>query len=117
MTGSTGPIGPNYYTEYTVSPEMTGPSYDLYSDIGIFDIYQINTIYNPINITLPSITSLTNNKRIHTFTDVGGNLFEHTFTLLTDGVNTVANSTSVTLVVNYSSITVSSNCNDKWLII
>jgi hypothetical protein len=89
----------------------------LYSDIGDYDIYQLDTRFTDMIITLPPISSLENNKRIHTFTDVGGFLDVHPLTIQATGTNVIANGTDILFTMNYSSSTYASNCNNRWLII
>lgn len=118
-TGATGPTGPNMFTSYTVSPVLTSATYtNLYTQVGVYDVYQINTSSNAINITLPLISS---SKRSHIFADVGGNLISNNLTLSTQSPDTIANDTSLLLNINYSSVQIISNANvggsSKWLII
>jgi hypothetical protein len=111
-TGATGPTGANSLTQYTVSPILTNSTYVLYSDVGEYDIYQIDTQLNSVNMILP----LANNPRIHTFTDVGGNLSVNEMVIHATGGNVILNDTSVSISIDYTSLTLASNIN-KWLII
>lgn len=118
-TGPTGPTGPNMFTSYTVSPVLTSPTYtNLYTQVGVYDVYQIDTSSNSINITLPLISS---SKRSHIFADIGGKLILNNLTLSTQSPDTIANDTSLLLNINYSSVQLISNANvggsSKWLII
>lgn len=117
--GPQGPTGPNIFTDYTISSILTNSSYTLYSDVSEYDIYQVDTSSNTITITLPLISSLTNNKRMHIFSDVGGNLINNELIIQTSGSDTIANNNSLTLNINYSSITLisnTSNTNGIWII-
>ena len=118
-TGPQGPTGPSIFTDYTISSILTNSSYTLYSTLSEFDIYQVDTSSNIITITLPLISSLTNNKRMHIFSDVGGNLINNELIIQTSGSDTIANNNSITLNINYSSITLISNTsitNGIWII-
>ena len=118
-TGDTGPQGPtgrSIFTEYTISSILTNSSYTLYSDVSEFDIYQVDTTSNVITITLPLISNLTNYKRMHIFSDVGGNLTNNEFIIQTSGSDIIANNNSITLNINYSSVTLISNTNGIWII-
>ncbi len=74
-----------------------------------------------MNITLPLISSLTNFKRTHIFSDVGGKLTSNNLIISTQNPDTIANDTSLLLNINYSSVHIISNSNvggnSKWLII
>jgi hypothetical protein len=118
-TGATGPTGPNMFTSYTVSPVLTSSTYtNLYTQVGVYDVYQLDTSSNSINITLPLISS---SKRSHIFADIGGKLISNNLTLYTQSPDTIANDTSLLLNINYSSVQIISNANvggsSKWLII
>lgn len=116
--GVTGPTGSNSFTNYSISAVLSSATYtNLYTTPGQFDIYQINTNANTVAITLPVISSITNNKRMHYFTDVGGNLNNNNFILNTSGGNTIAGTNSITANINYTTIQVASNGVDKWLIL
>ena len=118
-TGPTGPTGPNMFTSYTVSPVLTSSTYtNLYTQVGVYDVYQLDTSSNSVNITLPFISS---SKRSHIFADIGGKLISNNLTLSTQSPDTIANDTSLLLNINYSSVQIISNANvggsSKWLII
>ena len=115
-TGPTGATGPNTFTDYTISGILTDSTYTLYSGISVFDVYQFNTSSNQITVTLPLISSLTNNKRTHIFSDVGGNLTNNPIIIQTSGSDTIANENNIILNINYSSITLISNTNGVWII-
>jgi len=121
-TGVTGPTGLNTMTSYTVSPVMTLNNYtNLYTEVGIYDIYQIDTSSNQINVTLPLISTLNNYKRSHIFCDIGGNLISKNLQLISQNPDTIAGDTNFLLNINYSSVQIISNANvggnTKWLII
>jgi hypothetical protein len=86
--------------------------------LGIFDIYRVNTTSNQITITLIQISSLTNNRGIFTFTDVGGALLSNNLILQCSGIDTIAGSQSIILNTNYSSITLIADylSGTRWLI-
>lgn len=120
--GYTGPTGPDIHRSYTVSPILTSPTYtNLYSQIGDYDVYQIDTSSNSMNITLPLISTLSNNKRSHIFSDVSGNLISKNLTFNTQGPDVINGDTSLILNISYSSVQIISNANvggnSKWLII
>jgi len=117
MTGNTGPQGTNIYTDYSISTILTDSTYTLYTDVADQDIYQVNTTSNSITITLPDISTLTNNKRTHIFADVGGNLNNNALIIETSGSDLIAGTTSITLNIDYSSVTLISNTNGIWIII
>lgn len=114
--GPQGPEGPDSYNDYTISSILTNPTYTLYTDISDFDFYQVDTINNEITIVLPLISSLTNNKRIHTFSDVGGNLTTNSLKIQTSGTDIIAGTNELLANINYSSITVVSNTNGIWIV-
>jgi hypothetical protein len=120
--GEQGPVGPNSFTNYTISSTvLTNPTYTLYTTISDTDFYLINTSANSITITLPQISSLVNNKRIHIFSDVGGNLSKNNLIIQTGGTDTICGNSSFTLNINYSSIQIAANGlvggTGKWLVI
>lgn len=98
---------------YSISSILTNATYVLYSNIPLYDIYQVDTSLNQVSFILPPATT----KRIHTFVDVGGNLGGNPFVIQTTVPDTIVNETSVTLSTNYTSITVASNTTNRWLII
>ena len=53
---------------------------------------------------------------MHIFSDVGGNLTNNEFIIQTSGSDTIANNNSITLNINYSSLTLISNANGIWII-
>ncbi len=119
--GEQGPDGPNSFTNYTISNILTNPIYTLYTTISDTDFYLINTSSNSITIILPQISSLTNSKRIHIFSDVGGNLSKNNLIIQTVGTDTICGNSSITLNINYSSIQIAANGlvggTGKWLVI
>ena len=117
--GKQGPTGPSIFTEYTISSILKKSSYTLYSNLSEYDIYQVDTSSNSIKIILPLISALKNKKRMHIFTDVGGNLTNNNLIIQTSGSDKIANNNSITLNINYSSITLISNTsitNGIWII-
>lgn len=118
-TGPTGPSGSNINTNYTISNILTNNQYELYTNINEYDIYQLDTSDNSITIILPEITSLINNKRKFVFADVGGNLNTNNIIIQTPNgsQNKIANNNSITMNINYSSITLISNTINNWIII
>jgi hypothetical protein len=113
--GDQGDPGPNLYTDYTISQII-------YSDYTInitdnFDIYQIDTRNNIINITLPEINTLTNYKRIYNIVDVGGNLNNNNCIVNISGSDTIQGQSSFLININYSNLKICSNTENKWLIL
>ena len=77
------------YTDYTISSIITtNYSIDINND---YDIYQIDTTSNIINITLPEINTLINGKRIYNIVDVGGNLNNNNCIVNVSGSDTIQN--------------------------
>jgi len=71
--------------------------------------YLIDTNPSICTITLPSISSLTNNKRTFTFTDIGGNLINNNAIINTTSPDLIGGQYSMTLNIDYSSATLTSN--------
>lgn len=122
--GPTGYTGPSAFLSYTVSPLKTSsftiPT--LTTDPNYYNVYQIDTSSNPITITLPQISTIDNGgKREHIITDVTGNLGSNNLTIQTSGGDLVNGSTSVLLVINYTSIQILSNYGttspSRWIIL
>ena len=103
--GTTGSTGVNIFTEYTLRG-ITG-SFTVSSPY--FDYYLIDTTSEPCDITLPAISSLTNNKRTFTFTDIGGSLTTNQATINTTSPDLVGGELSFTLNTDYASTTLTSN--------
>ena len=103
--GATGSTGVNIFTEYTLRG-ITG-SFTVSSPY--FDYYLIDTTSEPCDITLPAISSLTNNKRTFTFTDIGGSLTTNQATINTTSPDLVGGELSFTLNTDYASTTLTSN--------
>ena len=103
--GTTGSTGVNIFTEYTLRG-ITG-SFTVSSPY--FDYYLIDTTSEPCDITLPAISSLTNNKRTFTFTDIGGSLTTNQATINTTNPDLVGGELSFTLNTDYASTTLTSN--------
>ncbi len=123
-TGFTGETGPSSFNSYTVSPTKSSnfsiPS--LTSDPNYYNIYQVDTSTNSITITLPQISSIDNsNKRIIYISDVGGNLINNNLIIQSSGSDLINNTSSLTAVINYSSIQLVSNYGtttpSRWLVI
>ena len=119
IVGPTGPTGNNSNINYTISTILTNQQYVLYNDVSDCDIYQVDTSENIITIVLPEISSLANQQRKHVFSDVGGKLNINHFIIETpqNSTNTIVGQNSVTLTINYSSITIISNTINNWIII
>ena len=119
IVGPTGPAGNNSNINYTISTILTNQQYILYNDVSDCDIYQVDTSENIITIVLPEISSLANQQRKHVFSDVGGKLNINHFIIETpeNSTNTIVGQNSVTLTINYSSITIISNTINNWIII
>jgi hypothetical protein len=119
IVGPTGPTGINSNINYTISTILTNQQYILYNDVSDCDIYQVDTSENIITIVLPEINSLTNQQRKHVFSDVGGKLNINHLIIETsqNSTNTIVGENSVTLTINYSSITIISNTINNWIII
>lgn len=117
--GPTGPTGNNSNINYTISTILTNQQYVLYNDVSDCDIYQVDTSENIITIVLPEISSLANQQRKHIFSDVGGKLNINHFIIETpqNSTNTIVGENSLTLTINYSSITIISNTINNWIII
>ncbi len=109
--GNPGPPGPNNFTNYTIAPnKLTSSTYpNLYGSVGDYDFYLVDTTSNSINITLPTISSITNNKRIHFFTDIGGKLSTNNLTLTGNGGDSICGNSSILLNINYSSVQIAAN--------
>jgi len=108
FTGYTGPIGPtgqNIFVDYTLLG-ITG-NYTIVPPF--YDYYLVDTNPAVCNITLPSIDSLTNNKRTFTFTDIGGNLATNNAIINTISPDLIGGQGNITLNIDYSSITITSN--------
>lgn len=125
-TGATGPTGPpqNFYTNYTITQitsAIGGSTFNipsLTSDPSYYNVYQVDTTNGPLTINLPSISSLDNGGlRIHYVVDSAGELSNNNLIIEATGGNTIGGETSSTIVVDYSSVQIMSNTNDKWLII
>ena len=103
--GTTGSTGVNIFTEYT----LRGISGSFTVSSPYFDYYLIDTTSEPCDITLPAISSLTNNKRTFTFTDIGGSLTTNQATINTTSPDLVGGELSFTLNTDYASTTLTSN--------
>ena len=120
--GPPGPPGPSLFTSYTVTTltsansPFTIPALTI--SAGYYNIYQVDTTAGPITINLPTIAALDNSgQRTHFIVDVGGALTVNPLTVNATGGDVVADSTSVSLEVDYSSLQLSSNLVNRWLII
>ena len=110
--GSTGPTGINVLTSYTLSPVVTSTQ-TLYSTIGNYDIYQIDSSGGSFTINLSPAST----KRIHYFVDVGGTLSAYPVTIATTGGDIIAGDTSVLMNIDYESINMAASPPNVWLII
>ena len=128
-TGPTGPQPPNFYINYTITQITaatgdTGPTGTIFnipassSDPNYYNVYQVDTTNAPITIILPSISLLDNGGlRIHYIVDNTGQLSNNNLIITPTPSDTIGGQSSATLVVNYSSVQLMSNTNNKWLII
>jgi hypothetical protein len=136
LTGFTGPTGPassvtgptgsqqNFYTNYTITTITSitgGTAFNVpatTTDPNYYNVYQVNTTNGSLTINLPLISSLDNGgQRIHYIVDSFGQLSNNNLIIVATGSNTIGGESSATIVVNYSSVQLMSNTNDKWLII
>jgi hypothetical protein len=125
--GDTGPTGPqqqNFYTNYTITTitsTMGGTGFNIpvsTSDPNYYNVYQVDTTNGPLTINLPLISSLdSSQKRIHYIVDSVGQLSNNNLIIGATGTNTIGGQSSATISVDYSSVQIMSNTNDKWLII
>jgi hypothetical protein len=122
LIGSTGPTGQQGSTglfnqNYTIYPSVI-TSNTGQMGIGLYDFYRINTQTNPIIFTLQSINTLPNNRGIYTITDVGGFLSTNNLTITSSNSDSIANSTSIILNSNYSSLTLVADYvnQNRWFI-
>lgn len=123
-TGYTGFTGPESFYSYTVSPVFTTSFSipNIVSDPDHYNYYQVDTSINAITVTLPQISTMDNGmKREFHISDVGGNLSVHNLIIQTSGGDVIANGSSVTLVVGYTTINLVSNYGvtspARWLIV
>lgn len=128
-TGPTGPQPPNFYINYTITQitaatGATGPTGTIFnipalsSDPNYYNVYQVDTTNAPITIILPLISSLDNSGlRIHYIVDNTGELSNNNLIIIPTPSDTIGGQSSAVLVVNYSSVQLMSNTNNKWLII
>jgi len=84
-----------------------------------FQVYklQIDTSTTSITITLPTISLLTNNSGSFYIVDVGGNLSNNNAIINISGTNTIVGTTSYVMNINYESVYILSNKNNKWLVL
>jgi hypothetical protein len=124
INGQPIPTAQNFYTNYTITTIISSigvttfniPS--LTSNANYYNIYQVDTTNGPLTINLPSISTLDNDKkRIHYIVDSAGQLSNNNLIIGATGGNTIGGQTSATIVVDYSSIQLVSNTDNKWLII
>jgi hypothetical protein len=77
-----------------------------------FEVYQVNTVSNPITVTLPLISALdASKKRSIYIVDVGGELRVNPLTIQTSAPDTVAGDSSVLVEVDYTGVHLLSNAN------
>jgi hypothetical protein len=122
--GPQGPGQPNFYINYTITQLTSAISGSLFSipasttDANYYNVYQVNTTLGPLTIQLPLISSLDNSgQRIHYIVDNIGQLSNHNLIIIPTSPNTIGGQSSLTIVVNYSSVQLMSNKNNQWLII
>ena len=90
----------------------------LTSGANYFNIYQIDTGYTGVNISLPQISTIDNgNTRSFYIADIGGNASNNNIYIGTTGSNTIAGSTGYVININYSSVYILSNKDTKWLVL
>ena len=106
---------PTVYTEYTLSPLLTGPTgYGIGSGgLSIYDYYQFNTTNGAVTINMPTITS--GYKRVFNFSDTVGNAGTNNITIQTSGGNTINGTGSYNINSAYSSVKLVSDSTSKWL--
>ena len=106
---------PTVYTDYTLSPVLTGPTgYGIGSGgLSIYDYYQFDTTLGAITINIPTITS--GYKRVFNFSDTVGNAGAQGITIQTTGGNTINGTGTYNMNSDYSSVKLVSDCNSKWL--
>jgi hypothetical protein len=122
--GPTGPQGSNFYTNYTITTITSiagGTGFNipaLTSSPNYYNVYQVDTTNGPLTINLPSISSLDNSKkRVHYIVDSVGQVSNNNLIITTTPSDTIGGENSATIVIDYSSVQVMSNTNNKWLII
>jgi hypothetical protein len=106
---------PTAYTDYTLSPVLTGPTgYGIGSGgLGTYDYYQFNTTSGAVSITMPTITS--GYKRVFNFSDTVGNAGSNNITIQTSGGNTINGTGGYKINTAYSSVKLVSDSTSKWL--
>jgi hypothetical protein len=120
--GPIGPPGPSLFTSYTITTLTSASSPfsipALTTSPNYYNIYQVDTSGGPITINLPTIAAVDNGgQRIHYIVDVGGALTVNPLTVNATGGDVVADSTSVSLEVDYSSLQICSNLVNRWLMV
>ena len=106
---------PTVYTEYTLSPLLTGPTgYGIGSGgLSIYDYYQFDTTSGAVTINMPTITS--GYKRVFNLSDAVGNAGTNNITIQASGGNTISGTGTNVITTNYGSVKLVSDCNNKWL--
>lgn len=122
-TGATGPTGPrgptgangaNVFLDYAVSPIITSNSV-ITNESNNYDYYQFDTTAGQVNIQLPQISSLTNNKRTYNFADVGGYASTNYIIIDAVGSDTINGSNNTRITLNYKTLTLTSNGDNVWM--
>jgi hypothetical protein len=106
---------PTVYTEYTLSPLLTGPTgYGIGSGgLSIYDYYQFDTTSGAVTINMPTITS--GYKRVFNLSDAVGIAGTNNITIQANGGNTINGTGTNVINTNYGSVKLVSDCNNKWL--
>jgi hypothetical protein len=128
-TGEVGPTGPtgseqNFYTNYTITTLTGGTGISFIipastSSPDYYNVYQVDTTSGPLTINLPLISNLVDSGglRVHYIVDSAGQLSNNNLIITPTPSDTIGGQPSATIVVDYSSVQIMSNTNDKWLII
>jgi hypothetical protein len=90
----------------------------LTSGANYYNIYQIDTGYTGVNISLPEISSLDNGgARSFYIADIGGYAQTNNIIIGSTGSDTIVGQTGYTININYSSSYILSNKGNKWLVL
>jgi hypothetical protein len=83
-----------------------------------YDIYQIDTGYTGVNISLPQISDLDNGgARSFYIADIGGYAEINNIIIGSTGSDTIVGKTGYIMNINYSSSHILSNKGNKWLVL
>lgn len=110
--GNTGPTGTNVYVSYSLSPVVANNE-TLYSTIGNYDIYQLDSSGGSFTITLPSAANL----RMHSFVDVGGQLSTFPVQISCLPGDSIVGTTSIVMNISYSSLNLAASPPNVWLVL